>query len=208
MEIRPSVFFFIFFAKHADNFDSFHGSSNPGNAASDTFSRPLLEGYLDFQNQYRLIAKSLAVAEVNPLLQGISAFVESICILEQKYKRGVFEAVFSRKLPLVPKARQSDWAAFKLRDFATRITRKNNGATDIPLTISAQYGLIDQRDFFSKVVASTDMSEYYLLRQGEYAYNRSTSNDYPFGSIKRLELYNEGAVSPLYLCFAIKKRLC
>ena len=125
----------------------------------------------------------------------------------KKYKRGVFEAVFSRKLRLVPKARQSDWAAFKLRDFATRITRKNNGATDIPLTISAQYGLIDQRDFFSKVVASTDMSEYYLLRQGEYAYNRSTSNDYPFGSIKRLELYNEGAVSPLYLCFAIKEKV-
>lgn len=123
----------------------------------------------------------------------------------KKYKRGVFEAIFTRKLRLVPKARQSDWTAFELSDFATRITRKNNGATDIPLTISAQYGLIDQRDFFSKVVASSDMSGYYLLRRGEYAYNRSTSNDYPFGSIKRLELYNEGAVSTLYLCFAIKE---
>ena len=123
----------------------------------------------------------------------------------KKYKRGVFEAIFTRKLRLVPKARQSDWTAFKLSDFATRITRKNNGATDIPLTISAQYGLIDQSDFFSRVVASSDMSGYYLLRRGEYAYNRSTSNDYPFGSIKRLELYNEGAVSTLYLCFAIKE---
>ena len=123
----------------------------------------------------------------------------------KKYKRGVFEAIFTRKLRLVPKARQSDWTAFKLSDFATRITRKNNGATDIPLTISAQYGLIDQRDFFSKVVASSDMSGYYLLHRDEYAYNRSTSNDYPFGSIKRLELYNEGAVSTLYLCFAIKE---
>ena len=123
----------------------------------------------------------------------------------KKYKRGVFESIFTRKLRLVPKARQSDWIAFKLSDFATRITRKNNGATDIPLNISAQYGLIDQRDFFSKVVASSDMSGYYLLRRGEYTYNRSTSNDYPFGSIKRLELYNEGAVSTLYLCFAIKE---
>ena len=201
------LFFRVTRSVKSDNRSAFHGSLNPGNRSFGYFSRPLLEGYLDFQNQYRLIAKSLAVAEVNPLLQGISAFVESTCILEQKYKRGVFEAVFSRKLRLVPKARQSDWAAFKLRDFATRITRKNNGATDIPLTISAQYGLIDQRDFFSKVVASTDMSEYYLLRQGEYAYNRSTSNDYPFGSIKRLELYNEGAVSPLYLCFAIKEKV-
>ncbi len=90
-----------------------------------------------------------------------------------------------------------------MSDFAKRITRKNGRNTDIPLTISAQYGLIDQRDFFSKTVASADMSGYYLLRKGEYAYNRSTSNDYPFGSIKRLELYPMGAVSTLYLCFDI-----
>ena len=126
----------------------------------------------------------------------------------KKYKRGVFEAIFSRTLRLMPRTSQSEWTAFKLlSDFATRITRKNNGATDIPLTISAQYGLIDQRDFFSKVVASTDMSGYYLLHRGEYAYNRSTSNDYPFGSIKRLDLYDKGVVSTLYLCFAIKEEV-
>ena len=125
----------------------------------------------------------------------------------KKYKRGVFEAIFSRKLRLVPKEKQKDWKVFKLNEFASRIIRKNNGATDIPLTISAQYGLIDQRDFFSKVVASADMSGYYLLRKGEYAYNRSTSNEYPFGSIKRLELYNEGAVSTLYLCFSINEKI-
>ena len=143
----------------------------------------------------------------------ISTLEERIGIQRQlvdslkKYKRGVFEAIFSRKLRLVPKEKQKDWKVFKLNEFASRITRKNNGATDIPLTISAQYGLIDQRDFFSKVVASADMSGYYLLRKGEYAYNRSTSNEYPFGSIKRLELYNEGAVSTLYLCFSINKKI-
>ena len=125
----------------------------------------------------------------------------------KKYKRGVFEAVFSLRLRLMPKEEQKEWKVFKLKDFASRITRKNNGATDIPLTISAQYGLIDQRDFFSKVVASADMSGYYLLRKGEYAYNRSTSNEYPFGSIKRLELYNEGAVSTLYLCFSVNENV-
>lgn len=125
----------------------------------------------------------------------------------KKYKRGVFEAIFTRKLRLVPKEEQKDWKVFKLNEFASRIKRKNNGTTDIPLTISAQYGLIDQRDFFSKVVASADMSGYYLLRKGEYAYNRSTSNEYPFGSIKRLELYDEGAVSTLYLCFSINENI-
>lgn len=109
------------------------------------------------------------------LTQRIDAQQKYVATLK-KYKRGVFEAIFSRTLRLMPRTSQSEWTAFKLSDFATRITRKNNGATDIPLTISAQYGLIDQRDFFSKVVASTDMSGYYLLHRGEYAYNRSTSN--------------------------------
>ena len=123
----------------------------------------------------------------------------------KKYKRGAFEAVFSQRIRLVPASEQREWKKYKLTDFALRITRKNCGKTDIPLTISAQYGLIDQREFFSKTVASTDMSGYYLLNSGEVAYNRSTSNDYPFGSIKRLELYPMGAVSTLYLCFAIKE---
>ena len=72
-----------------------HGSSKPGKRSFGRFSRPLLEGYLDTQNQYRNIAKSLAVAEVNPLLQGISAFMERFCVLEQKYKRGVLMYYFS-----------------------------------------------------------------------------------------------------------------
>ena len=122
----------------------------------------------------------------------------------KKYKRGVFETVFSQKVRLIPRNKRKDWQKYKLSNFATRVTRKNGGQSDIPLTISAQYGLIDQRDFFSKTVASADMSGYYLLRSGEYAYNRSTSNDYPFGSIKRLELYPMGAVSTLYLCFRVK----
>ena len=122
----------------------------------------------------------------------------------KKYKRGVFEMVFSQKVRLIPKSKRKDWRNYKLSDFTTRVKRKNGGQSDIPLTISAQYGLIDQRDFFSKTIASADMSRYYLLRSGEYAYNRSTSNDYPFGSIKRLELYPMGAVSTLYLCFRVK----
>ena len=123
----------------------------------------------------------------------------------KKYKRGAFESVFSQKLKLTNS--NTPWKKFKLSDFATRITRKNGEQTDIPLTISAQYGLIDQRNFFSKTVASTDMSGYYLLKSGEFAYNRSTSNDYPFGSIKRLEKYKKGAVSTLYICFEINKEI-
>ena len=147
------------------------------------------------------------IANLLTLLSNRIEEQRQLIIALKKYKRGVFEAVFSQKLRLVPMELQKPWKQYKLSDFATRVTRKNGNQTDIPLTISAQYGLIDQRDFFSKMVASTDMSGYYLLQKGEYAYNRSTSNEYPFGSIKRLELYPMGAVSTLYLCFVIKEEV-
>jgi len=93
-----------------------------------------------------------------------------------------------------------------LSDFAERITRKNsNNETDLPLTISSKDGLVDQISYFNKTVASKDMSGYYLLRNGEYAYNKSYSVGYDFGSIKRLDRYPMGALSTLYICFALKK---
>ena len=49
------------------------------------------------------------------------------------------------------------------------------------------------------------MSGYYLLKNGEFAYNKSYSVGYDFGSIKRLDMYDEGALSTLYICFALKK---
>ena len=96
------------------------------------------------------------------------------------------------------------WEQRKLGDIAERVTRKNeNNESDLPLTISAQHGLIDQRLFFNAQVASRDMSGYYLLRQGEFAYNKSTSADSPWGAIKRLTRYEKGCVSTLYICFAL-----
>ena len=98
------------------------------------------------------------------------------------------------------------WRAEKLSDFADRITRKNNKSeTDLPLTISSKDGLVDQVSYFNKTVASKDMSGYYLLKNGEFAYNKSYSVGYDFGSIKRLDRYPMGALSTLYICFTLKR---
>ncbi|MDF4072559.1 restriction endonuclease subunit S [Bifidobacterium adolescentis] len=109
---------------------------------------------------------------------------------------------------LVPQIRfagfTDPWEQRKLGEVARRVTRKNeNRDSDLPLTISAQYGLVDQRTFFNNQVASKDMSGYFLLRKGEFAYNKSTSTDSPWGAIKRLEKYDMGCVSTLYICFEL-----
>ena len=87
-------------------------------------------------------------------------------------------------------------------DVTRRVTRKNeNLESQLPLTISAQYGLVDQTEFFNNRVASSDLSGYYLLNKGEFAYNKSTSSDSPWGAVKRLERYEKGCVSTLYIVF-------
>ena len=98
-----------------------------------------------------------------------------------------------------------DWEQRKLGKIVERVTRKNQDlVSELPLTISAQYGLIDQNEFFDKRVASKDVSGYYLIYNGEFAYNKSTSSDAPWGAIKRLDRYENGVLSTLYIVFRIK----
>lgn len=96
------------------------------------------------------------------------------------------------------------WEQRKLGHIVGRVTRKNKDlVSNLPLTISAQYGLIDQNEFFDKRIASKDVSNYYLIHKGEFAYNKSTSTDAPWGAIKRLDRYENGVLSTLYIIFRI-----
>ena len=98
------------------------------------------------------------------------------------------------------------WEQRELGEMVDRVTRKNtNLESNLPLTISAQYGLIDQNEFFDKRIASKDVSGYFLLKKGEFAYNKSTSSDAPWGAIKRLDRYENGVLSTLYIVFALKE---
>ncbi|EGO6011385.1 restriction endonuclease subunit S [Enterococcus faecalis] len=98
-----------------------------------------------------------------------------------------------------------DWELCKLGRVVERVTRKNKELkSTLPLTISAQEGLIDQNVFFNKSVASRDVSGYYLIYNGEFAYNKSYSNGYPWGAIKRLNRYDMGVLSTLYIIFKPK----
>ena len=94
------------------------------------------------------------------------------------------------------------WEERKLSCISERVTRKNkNNESTLPLTISAQDGLVDQNDFFNKQVASRDVTGYFLVKNGEFAYNKSYSNGYPWGAIKRLDKYDMGVLSTLYIVF-------
>ena len=123
-------------------------------------------------------------------------------------KKSMLDKMFPKPGETEPEIRfegfTDPWEQRKLGEVAHRVIRKNEGnQSDLPLTISAQHGLVDQRDYFNNQVASRDMSGYYLLENGEFAYNKSTSGDSPWGAIKRLTKYEKGCLSTLYICFAL-----
>lgn len=106
-----------------------------------------------------------------------------------------------RKRSRSPAAAPADWQTKPLGAVANRVTDRNAGRNQNVLTISAQAGLISQKEYFSRRVASEEVHGYFLLRRGDFAYNKSYSAGFPVGVIRRLERYAEGVVSPLYICF-------
>ena len=124
-------------------------------------------------------------------------------------KKSMLDKMFPPNGVSVPEIRfkgfTDPWEQRKLGDAFERVVRKNtNNESWLPLTISAQDGLVDQITYFNNRVASRDVSNYYLVYNGEFAYNKSTSDGYPFGAVKRLDWYEKGVLSTLYIVFALK----
>ena len=97
-----------------------------------------------------------------------------------------------------------EWKHVELGDVFERVNRRNSEGNTNVLTISAQQGLVSQGRYFNKNIASEVVTNYFLLHRGEFAYNKSYSAGYPMGVLKRLEQYEKGIVSPLYICFRLR----
>lgn len=137
----------------------------------------------------------------------ISASTSRLASLKQM-KAASLQAMFPQEGETVPKVRfkgfDGEWKKVKLNTYAKRIMRKNsNLESTLALTIASAYGLVSQAEYFNNLVVGSNIQNYYLLKKGEFAYNKSYSNGYPFGSVKRLDRYEQGILSTLYIVFSI-----
>ena len=137
----------------------------------------------------------------------ISASTSRLASLKQM-KAASLQAMFPHEGETVPKIRfkgfEGEWKKVKLNSFAKRVTRKNSHLeSTLALTIASAHGLVSQIDYFNNLVVGSNIRNYYLLKKGEFAYNKSYSNGYPFGSVKRLDRYEQGILSTLYITFSI-----
>ena len=155
--------------------------------------------YPTFQEQEKLY-KFIALLDERIATQ--NKIIEDL----KKLKCAIIDEVFCSPKQREPNRRfercTEPLSTYKMKNFCFRITDKNKeNKCSLVLTIAAQYGLVDQESFFNKSVASENLTGYYILNKGDFAYNRSYSSGYAWGAVKRLDNYSEGVLSTLYICF-------
>lgn len=151
---------------------------------------------INSKTQQRAIAQVLSTADT-----AIHTTEKLIAQKEQR-KKWLMQQLLTGKKRL--QGFEGEWIEKKLGDLFDRVTRKNAEGNTTVVTISAQRGFVRQTDYFNKNIASEITSNYYLVEKGEFCYNKSYSNGYPWGATKRLNDFDKAVVTTLYICFRIK----
>ncbi|WP_396422407.1 restriction endonuclease subunit S (plasmid) [Lactococcus lactis subsp. lactis] len=127
--------------------------------------------------------------------------------LLKEQKKGYLQKMFPKNGAKVPELRfagfADDWEQRKLGDISYKVKEKNKtGEFTETLTNSAEYGIINQRDFFDKDISNAkNLTGYYVVKNDDFVYNPRISNFAPVGPIKRNKLGRTGVMSPLYYVF-------
>ncbi len=156
--------------------------------------------YAMFKFPIPSIEEQQKIAEILSTQDKVIELKQKLIDRKKQQKKWLMQNLLTGKIRL--KGFEREWEKVRFKEMFTRLQRRNIENNVNVLTISAKYGLINQENFFSKSIASNDKSNYYLLYKGDFAYNKSYSNGYPFGAIKPLKKYEKGIVSPLYICFS------
>jgi len=127
--------------------------------------------------------------------------------LLKETKKGFLQKMFPKNGAKVPEIRfpgfTGNWEQRKLEDISDKVTEKNkNNEFTETLTNSAEFGIINQREFFDKDISNEkNLNGYYIVREDDFVYNPRISNYAPVGPIKRNKLGRTGVMSPLYYVF-------
>ena len=184
--------------KHAGKLLQTYLQGGQGNLSADIVKN--ISFYFATIEEQKKLAKFISLLDERISTQ--NKIIEDL----KKLRSAIVDKLFCLPNELVPQMRlhgfTGNWIQVRLSDVCQRIRTKNiNTQCQLVLTIAAQYGLVSQEDFFNKSIASDNLEGYYLIEKDDFAYNKSYSTDYPWGAVKRLELYSQGVLSPLYICF-------
>lgn len=164
-------------------------------------------------------------APKNPLEQQkiascISTLDEVIAAHSQKletlkeHKKGLMQNLFPQEGETVPKYRfpefvaDGEWVEKPLGSFSELIKEKANTKKHKLLSVTAGIGFVSQIEKFGKEIAGDSYKNYFVIRKGDFAYNKSSVKIHPEGQIALLEKDDYGAVpNSIFTCFRVDKKI-
>ena len=133
---------------------------------------------------------------------------EQLLANSQQQKKALMQQLLTGKKRLLDTNEvrfSGEWKEVRLKSVLREVkTRNKDNSIDRVLSVTNHSGFVLPEDQFSKRVASDDVSNYKVVKNGEYGYNPSRLN---VGSFARLDSYEEGLLSPMYVVFSVNEKL-
>jgi type I restriction enzyme S subunit len=193
-----STYCYYFLSSHFGKkltYQNIKGGAQPGLNCGDIEEYPIVLPPLPEQKK---------IAEVLSTWDKAIEVTKNLISAKQKCKRALMQQLLTSKKRF-PKFQGQEWTEVYMSEIFERVTRKNSEGNKNVVTISAQRGFVRQNEFFNKFVASETLDDYFLVKKGEFCYNKSYSNGYPWGATKRLKRFEKAVVTTLYICFKLRE---
>ncbi len=114
----------------------------------------------------------------------------------------------SKEKKLIPELRfpefvnAGEWDIEPLGNLSKEITEKTKGRKYTLMSITSGLGLVSQLDKYGREIAGNSYKNYFVIREGDFAYNKSSTKLFPEGEIAMLENVKKGAVpNSIFTCF-------
>lgn len=156
-------------------------------------------------NKEEQVALADYFKSLDSMIQGVTKKMTSLKQMKQACLISMFPQAGETKPRVRLKGFKGEWSCSPLSTFSKKVINKNNNLEiKITLTNSAEYGIINQLDFFDHDVSNGDnIRGYYVVENDDFVYNPRVSTLAPVGPINRNQLGYAGVMSPLYYVFRV-----
>lgn len=102
-----------------------------------------------------------------------------------------------------PEFRNSgDWHLRPLKEIAEPVSDRVGTAVCVPMSVTTGVGLVSQEEKFGRTIAGDSYKNYVRIQTNDFAYNKSSTKDFPQGYIARYSGTEQAAVpNSIFTCF-------